>query len=94
MNEPSECAKSRSEADRSAFLFGLKFWMRPPDEIDNWSEFVELVEADPEIRAKFISLSPDMSRPSLMMAKDLCLVVESKSMAQAALDAVASLDRP
>ena len=82
MNDPNESAKPKSETDRSAFIFALKFWMRPPDEIDNWAEFVELVEADPETRAKFVSVSPDMSRPSLMMAKDLCLVVEARLTAQ------------
>jgi len=93
MNPPMESDRSKSDADRSAFIFGLKFWMRPPEEIDSWAEFVDLVETDPGIRAKFISLSPDLSRPSLMMAKDLCLAVEAKSMAQAVNDSIAALDR-
>jgi len=94
MNEPNETPSSRSEADRSAFIFTIKFWMRPPEEVDNWAEFVELVQDHPVIRKKFISMDPDTSWPSLVLAKDLCLAIEAQSIARAEIEAWDRLARP
>jgi hypothetical protein len=87
MNQPTKSAPARRAADTSAFIFTLKFWMRPPDEIDDWAEFVEMVENHPEIRAKFVSMDPDASWQSLVVAKDMCLAIEAQSIARAEIEA-------
>jgi hypothetical protein len=94
MNQPTKSAPARRAADTSAFIFTLKFWMRPPDEIDDWAEFVEMVETHPEIRTKFISMNADTSWPSLVLAKDMRLAIETQSIARAEIEAWERVARP
>lgn len=84
MTKADEIEECLAMSAAGLFVWVLRFWQRSPGDIREWTEFVDLVESCPEVRARVIAL-PSRASPAIGIARDICLSVETRASARAAL---------
>jgi hypothetical protein len=84
MTKSDEIEKCLAMSASALFVWVLRFWQRSPGDIREWTEFVDFVERSREIRMRVMAL-PSRASPAIGIARDLCLSVEARASAKAAL---------
>jgi hypothetical protein len=84
MTKSDEIEECLAMSPAGLFVWVLRFWQRSPVDVREWSEFVDLAEISPEIRARVIAL-PSRASPAIGIARDICLVVDARTSAGAVL---------